>query len=130
MRPLLFLLVSATLHADDWPQWLGPQRDGVWRETGIVDAFPEGGPKVLWRTKIGGGYTGPAIANGKVYLMDRQVAEKSAAPGNAFSRGVIAGTERVLCLDAASGAPIWEHRYDCTLHDELLHRTTLHARGE
>jgi len=114
MRMLLFLLVSATLHADDWPQWLGPQRDGVWRETGIVDAFPGGGLKVLWRTKIGGGYTGPAIANGKVYLMDRQVAEKSVAPGNAFSRGVIAGTERVLCLDAETGVQNWEHRYDCT----------------
>jgi outer membrane protein assembly factor BamB len=69
---------------------------------------------VLWRTKIGGGYTGPAIANGKVYLMDRQVAEKSAAPGNAFSSGIIPGTERVLCLDAATGTQIWEHRYDCT----------------
>jgi outer membrane protein assembly factor BamB len=114
MRTLLLLLVSAALHADDWPQWLGPQRDGVWRETGIVDAFPAGGPKVLWRTKIGGGYTGPAIANGKVYLMDRQVAQKSAAPGNAFSRGIIPGTERVLCLDAATGEQTWEHRYDCT----------------
>lgn len=114
MRTLLFLLVSAALHAEDWPQWLGPQRDGVWRETGIVDAFPTGGPKVLWRTKISSGYTGPAIANGKVYLMDRQVAEKSAAPGNAFSRGIIPGTERVLCLDAATGTQIWEHRYDCT----------------
>jgi hypothetical protein len=72
MRTLLFLLVSAALHANDWPQWLGPQRDGVWRETGIVEKFPEGGPKVLWRVKIGGGYTGPAIANGKVYLMDRR----------------------------------------------------------
>ena len=70
MRTLLLLLLGTTLHADDWPQWLGPQRDGVWRETGIVEKFPEGGPKVLWRMEIGGGYTGPAIANGKVYLMD------------------------------------------------------------
>ncbi|GEP41744.1 PQQ-binding-like beta-propeller repeat protein [Brevifollis gellanilyticus] len=114
MRALLFLLTSVVLHADDWPQWLGPQRDAVWRETGIVESFPEGGPKVLWRVKIGGGYTGPAVVDGRVYLMDRQVAAKESVPGNAFARGIIAGTERVLCLDAATGAKLWEHVYDCT----------------
>ena len=110
----ILLLLSAILRADDWPQWLGPQRDGVWRESGIVDAFPAGGPKVLWRVKIGGGYTGPAVANGRVYLMDRQVAEKSSVPGNAFARGIIPGAERVLCLDAKTGSVVWEHRYECT----------------
>lgn len=111
---LLLLLANATLHAEDWPQWLGPQRDSVWRETGIVDTFPADGPPVRWRAKIGGGYTGPAVAKGKVYLMDRQVAEKTKAPGNAFARGVIPGTERVLCLNAVDGSVVWEHRYDCT----------------
>ncbi len=111
---LLLLLANATLHAEDWPQWLGPQRDSVWRETGIMDTFPADGPPVRWRVKIGGGYTGPAVANGKVYLMDRQVAEKTKAPGNAFARGVIPGTERVLCLNAVDGSVVWEHRYDCT----------------
>ncbi len=111
---LLLLLANATLHAEDWPQWLGPQRDSVWRETGIVDTFPADGPPARWRAKIGGGYTGPAVAKGKVYLMDRQVAEKTKAPGNAFARGVIPGTERVLCLNALDGNVVWEHRYDCT----------------
>jgi outer membrane protein assembly factor BamB len=111
---LILLLMSAILRADDWPQWLGPQRDGIWRESGIIEAFPASGPKVLWRVKIGGGYTGPAVANGRVYLMDRQVAEKSSVPGNPFARGIIPGTERVLCLDAKSGALVWEHRYECT----------------
>ena len=53
-----------TARADDWPQWLGPQRDGVWRETGLVEKFPAGGPKVRWRTPIGEGYSGPAVAAG------------------------------------------------------------------
>lgn len=110
----VFIFTAAALRGDDWPQWLGPQRDGVWRESGIVEKFPEGGPKVLWRVKVGGGYTGPAIANGKVYVMDRQVADKASVPGNAFARGMIPGTERVLCLDAKTGAQVWEHRYDCT----------------
>ncbi len=111
---LLLLLANVALHADDWPQWLGPQRDSVWRETGIVETFPQGGPPVRWRVKVGGGYTGPAVANGKVYLMDRQVAEKTSVSGNAFARGIIPGTERVLCLNSADGSVVWEHRYDCT----------------
>src|SRR5690348_8526733 len=56
--------------ADDWPQWLGPGRDDVWKETGIVEQFPPGGPKVLWRVPLSGGYSGPAVAGGKVYVTD------------------------------------------------------------
>ena len=55
----------------DWPQWLGPQRDGVWRESGLVTKFPSGGPKVLWHVPVGGGYSGPAVAGERVYVMDR-----------------------------------------------------------
>ena len=54
------LLISAS-RADDWPQWLGPKRDGVWRETGILDRFPAGGPKVRWRTPVGMGYAGRVL---------------------------------------------------------------------
>src|ERR1019366_904561 len=70
----LFLGMSCApiaAHADDWPQWLGPQRDGVWRETGILRKFPAGGPKVRWRTPVGEGYSGPSVAKGKVYITDR-----------------------------------------------------------
>ena len=63
---LLFALYLSALaspaRADDWPQWLGPQRDGHWRETGIVKSFPASGPPVRWRTPISAGYTGPAVA--------------------------------------------------------------------
>jgi outer membrane protein assembly factor BamB len=114
MRILAFLLLATTLHADDWPQWLGAQRDGVWRETGIVEKFPEGGPKVLWRTRVGGGYTGPAVAGGKVFVLDRQADPRPSGAKDAFARGILPGSERVLCLDAATGKQLWEHRYDCT----------------
>src|SRR6516162_1296541 len=73
---VLSLLVVQLSRADDWPQWLGPQRDAIWRETGIIDKFPAGGPPIRWRVPIGGGYTGPAVAEGRVYVMDRQVAAK------------------------------------------------------
>jgi outer membrane protein assembly factor BamB len=99
--------------ADDWPQWLGPRRDGVWRESGIVDRFPEGGPPVRWRVPVGGGFSGPAVAGGRVYLMDRLPPEPGQPSGGAAKSGSIAGRERVLCLDAADGRVVWAHSYDC-----------------
>jgi outer membrane protein assembly factor BamB len=104
---------SVLLRADDWPQWLGPQRDGVWRETGILEKFPADGVKVRWRVPIGGGYSGPAVAKGRVYVMDRKLNEGSSNPGDAFSRGMIPGSERVLCLNEADGKMLWQHEYEC-----------------
>src|SRR5690242_19775340 len=62
--------IASVAPADDWPQWLGPQRDSVWRETGIVEVFPENKLPVKWRVPISGGYAGPAVANGKVFVTD------------------------------------------------------------
>jgi outer membrane protein assembly factor BamB len=104
---------TAPAYADDWPEWLGPKRDGVWRETGLIDQFPKDGPKELWRKPIGGGYGGPAVVGDRVYVMDRErpVGEdgKPARP----TRAGIPGKERVLCLDATDGKQIWKHEYDC-----------------
>ena len=111
--PLILLTAAACLHADDWPQWLGPQRDSVWRETGIVESFPAAGLPAKWRVPIGGGYTGPAVAGGRVYVMDRKLAANAANPGDAFKRGEIPGSERVLCLNEADGSLLWQHEYDC-----------------
>ncbi len=108
-----FLLIVAPLHADDWPQWLGPQRDGVWRETGIIERFPADGLKFVWRIPVGGGYSGPAVAGGRVYLMDRQLAKGATNPTNVFARSQIPGSERVLCLNEADGKILWQHEYEC-----------------
>ncbi len=114
MRTLLFLLLSAlALHADDWPQWLGPQRDGVWRETGILKTFPTNGPTVRWRTNLLGGYAGPAVAGGRVFVTDRRLETGAKNPANAFQRGQIPGSERVLCLNETNGQTIWQFEYDC-----------------
>jgi outer membrane protein assembly factor BamB len=99
--------------ADDWPQWLGPRRDGVWRDTGILAKFPEGGPRILWRTPLGGGYAGPAVSGGFVYVTDRQLGPGAKNPTNAFAQDTVSGTERVLCLDEATGKVRWKHEYDC-----------------
>lgn len=106
-------LLPVAAPGDDWPQWLGPQRDGVWREKGILDKFPADGPKTVWRTPIGGGYAGPAVAKGRVYVTDRQLANGAKNPDNPFQRGNVGGTERVLCLDAANGEVVWKHEYAC-----------------
>ncbi|PYJ02056.1 MAG: pyrrolo-quinoline quinone, partial [Verrucomicrobia bacterium] len=109
----IWFLCSTAAFADDWPQWLGPNRDSVWRETGIVEKFPSNGPPVIWRAKIGGGYAGPAVANGRVYVTDRQLAQGASNPANPFDRGLIRGSERVLCLNEADGKEIWKYEYDC-----------------
>lgn len=113
------LLSSASLtvaRADDWPQWLGPHRDGIWRETGILDRFPQGGPQVRWRAKVGAGYAGPAVAGGQVFLLDRVLAEGAknhAEPFPQRPKQGIPGMERVLCLSDKDGSLVWKHEYDC-----------------
>ncbi|MCI0354115.1 MAG: PQQ-binding-like beta-propeller repeat protein, partial [Acidobacteria bacterium] len=112
----LAALVLATMPArgDDWPQWLGPQRDGVWRESGILKTFPKDGPQVRWRTPIGGGYAGPAVAGGRVYVTDRVLKEGAKDPASQFKRGRTPASERVLCLNEADGKIVWKHEYDCS----------------
>jgi outer membrane protein assembly factor BamB len=114
MLVLAFGVVGA-VRGDDWPQWLGPQRDGVWRETGILEKFPKGGPTVKWRVPIGSGYAGPAVAGGRVYITDRILAKGTTNPtgAGAFRRSRLAGSERVLCLDEATGKEVWKHEYPC-----------------
>ncbi len=103
-------LFTGSLLADDWPQWMGPQRNGVWNEKGIISSFPSTGPKVLWRQPIHGGYAGPAVANGRVYVMDYITdGDQTPDPGK---RNELKGTERVLCFDAETGKEIWTYEYD------------------
>ena len=118
IRNLSLLLLIATTcpaHADDWPQWRGANREGIWRETGIVDNLPARGLPVRWRTSIGAGFAGPAVAAGRVYLMDRVL--DADAPADLRLqwnyRDKTRGRERVVCLDAATGKQLWLHQYPC-----------------
>ena len=111
---LLALLLTTPARADDWPQWLGPQRDGVWRETGILDKFPAGGPKLLWKAPVALGYAGPAVAAGRVYVTDWAPNDGVRVPASGFSNASLAGRERVHALDEKTGKVLWTHAYDCT----------------
>ena len=102
---VLVLLFSVCLTtpaaADDWPQWRGPGRDGVWREEGIVESFSIDRLEILWQREISGGYSGPTVADGRVYVTDRVVDESEQQ------------TERVHCFDARNGRSLWQHDYEC-----------------
>lgn len=104
-------LLAAVAQADDWPQYLGPKGDGYWRETGIVDKFPPGGPKVNWRVSAGLGYAGPAVAGGKVYVADRVLAAGEQLPKNAFSRAGGQGSDRLRCLNESDGKEVWKFEH-------------------
>jgi outer membrane protein assembly factor BamB len=109
---LALALTPALAHADDWPQWLGPKRDGVWRETGVIDTFPAGGPKKLWSARVGAGYAGPAVTGGKVFVIDLVPAKGATLPDSGFAKGArVPGNERVLCLDEKTGTELWKHEY-------------------
>lgn len=103
---------SSLLHATDWPQWLGPQRDGIWREKGLLEKFPEKGLNIRWRTPLGKGYAGPAVAEGKVYVMDWNRAKDKDGNNIAPTKEGILGSERLICLDEKTGKPVWEYAYD------------------
>ena len=107
--------LSPAARGDDWPQWRGIDREGVWREQGILESFPAGGLPVRWRTAVGPGFSGPAVAQGKVFLMDRALAE--GAPKDVKTqwnyRDKTSGQERVVCLDQDTGKKLWTHAYPC-----------------
>ena len=109
---LLLASVSCAL-ADDWPQWMGENRDGIWREAGVRKELPDGAAKVLWRAPVSWGYAGPAVANGKAYVPDFVMAE-GAFDGTSQGGPPRQGIERILCLDAETGKLVWKHEYEVT----------------
>ena len=96
---------------DDWPKWFGADGDGVWKETGMIDQFSEDGAKITWRHEIGAGYTGPSVANGRVFVMDRNAEVGGEVENEVRKHGELPGTESVICLNAATGEEIWKHEY-------------------
>lgn len=85
--------------ADDWPQWRGAGRDGVWKETGLIDRFDKDQIDIRWRQPLGPGYSGPTVAAGRVFVTDRQARPEQ--------------IERVHCFDWKAGTPLWTFAYPC-----------------
>ena len=102
-KRLLFLVTALTLPgllaADDWPEWRGAGRGGVWREAGILERFPDQGLAVRWRTPLGSGYAGPSVAEGRVFVTDFHEEEGTR------------GHESLTALSQATGERLWSHRW-------------------
>jgi len=97
--PTILAVFPSLARADDWPQWRGPRRDGVWRETGLVEKFTGRQIRILWRAPVGPGYSGPTVAGRGVYVTDRHDDGPT--------------TERVHCFDAKTGKNLWTRAYRC-----------------
>jgi outer membrane protein assembly factor BamB len=84
-----------SISAADWAQWRGPQRTGISQETGLVDQWPQGGPRLVWQVKeLGNGYGSPAVVGNRIYILGNEGTEN----------------EFVQALDAATGREIWNKR--------------------
>jgi outer membrane protein assembly factor BamB len=100
-------LLLSSVPGADWPQWRGPNRDGVWDESGIIEAFPREGLKIEWRAPVALGWSSPIVAGDRLWLTDVEIENSKAR-------------ERVLCFNVTSGKLLWTHRYDVNYPDWAL----------
>lgn len=100
MKNLLIFILVTSFHffsnAQDWPQYLGPERNSISQQKNILRTWPETGPEVLWRTDVGIGYGGPVVKNGKIYILDRNDEEG----------------DKMRCFDLNSGEELWKFEYE------------------
>ena len=124
---VMAMIQTQLVSADEWSQWRGENREGTWKESGIIEKFEAEQIPIRWRVPISSGYSGPAVADGRVYVTDRLTKPKQ--------------VERVHCFDWETGEQLWSYTYDAvyridytagpranvTIHDGLAY--TLGAMG-
>ncbi|MFN4261178.1 MAG: PQQ-binding-like beta-propeller repeat protein [Gemmataceae bacterium] len=97
------LMMAVTALAADWPNWRGPNHNGISQETGWLDRWPEQGPPIAWQAEVGVGFSAVSVSGGRLFTM-----------------GHGDGQDTVYCFDAVSGKPIWSHSYQAALGDVLF----------
>ena len=100
---LSLLLVTVPVFATDWPQWRGPNRDGISKETNWLTQWPVSGPKQLWQANVGTGCSAVAVSHGRL-----------------FAIGNTNDTDTVACCDAATGQVFWQYSYACPLEPRMF----------
>jgi outer membrane protein assembly factor BamB len=100
---LAFLLLVTLVQADDWPQWRGPQRNGISAETGWRDTWPGDGPPIAWKANVGLGFSSFVVAGARAFTM-----------GHANEQ------DTVWCFDANNGKVLWKHSYPADLGDKFF----------
>lgn len=94
---LFALLITVPCLAGEWPQILGPHRDGIAEKERLTDGFPKDGPKTVWSHEVGDGFAGVAVAEGKAIVFHR-----------------VGANERIEALEALTGKPIWKKDFPTT----------------
>jgi outer membrane protein assembly factor BamB len=108
MRSLVFgsamlaLALGAHVIAADWPQVLGPGRNGLYDGPPLSESWGANGPRIVWRRKVGAGLSGPVVVGGRVILFHR-----------------VSNREIVEAIDAASGKTEWQYAYQTTYRDDV-----------
>jgi outer membrane protein assembly factor BamB len=100
---LLLMALALPLKAEDWPQWRGPNRDGISTEKGWLDRWPSEGPPIAWKAAVGMGFSSFAVAGGRIYTT-----------GNSDS------IDTIFCFDAVTGKILWKHSYPADLGDKFF----------
>ena len=98
---LLLLFATPLAHAEDWPQFLGPHRNGE-SASAITLNWPKEGPAVVWQMKMGEGFSTPVVADAKLVVFHR-----------------VESKEHLDCLDARTGKPIWHYEYSTDYQDDF-----------
>lgn len=98
----MIVAAAAGAHAQDWPQFLGPARDGRYTGAPLAADWPDGGPRRLWSRPVGAGFAGPVVAGDRLVLFHR-----------------VGGAEVVEALDAATGGVLWRYDYPTTYRDDF-----------
>ena len=92
---MVALLPAVRALAEDWPQWRGPNRDGVSKETDLLKQWPKDGPRLIWHVKdLSSGYSTPSVAGARIYLMTNKALDD----------------EFVAARDANNGSLLWATR--------------------
>ena len=100
---VVWLLSFLVVFAEDWPHWRGPDRNGISKEKGWSESWPEAGPPIAWKGQVGTGYSSFAVAGGRVYTI-----------------GHADGKDTIFCFDAAKGVRLWAHSYPSDLGDKYF----------
>ena len=99
---LIVVLFVAPVGAADWPQFLGPSRNGVYTGGELNEKWPSSGPRVVWRKEVGSGLSGPVVTQNRLILFHR-----------------VADREVVESFDALVGTPQWRHAYPTSYRDDF-----------
>jgi len=94
--------IGSSLQGEEWPQFLGPSRDGHYHASNVSDSWPKTGPHILWRKEIGQGFSSPVVSRDRLVLFHR-----------------IGNQEKVECLDAKTGSTVWSYDYPTGYRDDF-----------